>query len=235
MKKIISLLALTLLLSSCQEEVKFSEPGFQAFKNTAVWRATDVSATKSIGGVVTITALGEESSVVLRTQNIGENTYYFGTNTVDNFATYNSTVNGVSSTFDTTPQIGSAGVISNLISSGSNYVASQNASTVGGTGSGLTVKTTVSNGAVTSVSILSPGNGYVSGNEITIVGGNNSAKFYVVNTENSNGEIVITDYDATQKTISGTFKFLAHNVATGTSGNETVSFQRGNFYKIPVN
>jgi hypothetical protein len=45
-----------------------------------------------------------------------------------------------------------------------------------------------------------------------------------------NGEIVITEFDAVNKTVTGTFKFNADNSLTGL----TLNFQYGIFYKVPV-
>jgi len=48
-----------------------------------------------------------------------------------------------------------------------------------------------------------------------------------------NGEIIVTEYNATENTISGTFKFTAVNVDPGTE-KQTMHFSEGVFYKIPV-
>ena len=48
------------------------------------------------------------------------------------------------------------------------------------------------------------------------------------------GQIVITEYDAVNKTVSGTFKFSAENTDSNSQENATVNFQQGVFYKIPV-
>jgi hypothetical protein len=49
------------------------------------------------------------------------------------------------------------------------------------------------------------------------------------------GEIVITNYDAVNKTVSGTFKFNVDNVANNPLYGSSVNFQNGFFYKIPIN
>ena len=46
------------------------------------------------------------------------------------------------------------------------------------------------------------------------------------------GQIVITDYDASNKTITGTFKFNANN--TNLTVGSFLNFQKGVFYKVPV-
>ncbi|MFV8357139.1 DUF6252 family protein [Flavobacterium sp. XS1P32] len=48
------------------------------------------------------------------------------------------------------------------------------------------------------------------------------------------GQIIITEYDAINKTITGTFKFSAENTNRSSQANATVNFQQGVFYKIPV-
>lgn len=48
------------------------------------------------------------------------------------------------------------------------------------------------------------------------------------------GQIVITEYDAVAKTISGTFKFNIVNTFDNPLAGPTLNFQYGVFYKIPV-
>ena len=48
------------------------------------------------------------------------------------------------------------------------------------------------------------------------------------------GQIIITEYDAINKTITGTFKFSAENTNRSSQANATVNFQQGVFYKIPL-
>lgn len=61
--------------------------------------------------------------------------------------------------------------------SGTGYSAATAVSTTGGTGSGLTVDTTVVAGQVTAVSINNAGAGYSNGDTITITGGGGNATF----------------------------------------------------------
>ncbi|OYX82292.1 MAG: hypothetical protein B7Y83_15230 [Flavobacteriales bacterium 32-34-25] len=49
-----------------------------------------------------------------------------------------------------------------------------------------------------------------------------------------NGEIVITEYNQVEKTISGTFKFNIVNTFDNPLAGPTLNFQNGFFYKIPV-
>ena len=49
-----------------------------------------------------------------------------------------------------------------------------------------------------------------------------------------NGQIIITEYNVENKTISGTFKFTAINLNEDDTKNSKVSFTEGVFYKVPV-
>ena len=49
-----------------------------------------------------------------------------------------------------------------------------------------------------------------------------------------NGQIVITEYDLANNTISGTFKFSAVNDDQSDSENPKVNFAEGVFYKVPI-
>lgn len=48
------------------------------------------------------------------------------------------------------------------------------------------------------------------------------------------GEIVIAEYDAVNKTVTGTFKFNAENILNYPLAGPLVNFQYGTFYKVPV-
>jgi hypothetical protein len=47
------------------------------------------------------------------------------------------------------------------------------------------------------------------------------------------GQIVITEYDKINKTISGTFRFNVSNVAKNPLYDDFINFQQGVFYKVP--
>lgn len=53
-------------------------------------------------------------------------------------------------------------------------------------------------------------------------------------TKKGSGQIVITDFDAENNTISGTFKFNALNDNVTDLDNQKVTFTEGVFYKVPV-
>ncbi|MFC0777736.1 DUF6252 family protein [Flavobacterium sp. HJSW_4] len=48
-----------------------------------------------------------------------------------------------------------------------------------------------------------------------------------------NGEIIVTEYNTVENTISGTFKFTAVNADSGAE-KQTMHFSEGVFYKIPI-
>ncbi len=48
------------------------------------------------------------------------------------------------------------------------------------------------------------------------------------------GQIVITEYDAVNNTVSGTFKFNVENTYNNPLAGAVVNFQQGVFYKVPV-
>lgn len=48
------------------------------------------------------------------------------------------------------------------------------------------------------------------------------------------GQIVITEYDAVNNTVSGTFKFNAENTLDNPLAGPVLNFQQGVFYKVPV-
>ena len=49
-----------------------------------------------------------------------------------------------------------------------------------------------------------------------------------------NGEIIIEEYDAVNKTVTGTFKFNAENILNNPLAGPILNFQYGTFYKVPV-
>lgn len=233
MKRILPLFILLASLVSCEEDIKFNTPGFQGQRNDVFWRAKDARAYISSSGDLTIDGLTQYEKVTLGTTSTNLGKYSLGTTNQSNFASYTLTVDGVSQEFATISVPGPVSSIT-LASGGTGYTAQSNAETTGGSGSGLSVSTTVNTtGAITKVTIVAPGNGYKAGDLITVVGGNLNGRFRVLNVRNSNGEIEITEYDATKMTVSGKFKFNAANVNSPQSG-QVFNFQYGEFYKVPI-
>lgn len=234
MKKIISLFVLAVAFSSCQEEVKFNTPGFQAYRDNVLFRAIDMRAYQSTSGAISLEGLaqGEELVLSLPSSNVG--TYYLGTTNQNISAEYTSNFNDIDLYYATNIISGSVAQIEMpLVSGGSGYTASSGVATTGGSGTGLTVRTIVNSaGVVTDVKLSSPGNNYLPGDLITISGGDANARFRVLNIEGSNGEIVIESVE--NGTISGKFKFNAVNVDNNPLGGAVVNFQYGEFYKVPI-
>ena len=56
---------------------------------------------------------------------------------------------------------------------------------------------------------------------------------FTTGTNRGNGQIVITEYNTDNQTISGTFKFNAINVDEGNTEKPGINFTEGVFYKIP--
>ena len=82
------------------------------------------------------------------------------------------------------------------ISGGSGYTAATGVATTGGDGQGLTVNTTVSNGAVTAVAVNKHGTGYADNNTITITGGGGNATFKI-NVVNGQEDIELSPHQNT--------------------------------------
>jgi len=245
MKNIIFLLVVVFSVASCSEEVKFSNPAFQAYRDDVFFNGIDVKAYKESNGSITLVALAQDEEVEIDVASGNKGTYYFGTTNQNTLATYKSSFDDVNLYYETkiiagpvakmNTQMfaGGTGYTSDCVLLDGSYACSSSHATTGGTGSGLTLSViTNASGVVTSVRVASPGNGYKAGDLITITSGGNNAKVRVLNVEGSNGEVVITEN--TGDTVTGTFKFNAINANNNPLGPETVNFQYGTFYKIPV-
>ena len=57
---------------------------------------------------------------------------------------------------------------------------------------------------------------------------------YATGIDVGDGQIVITEYDDVNNTISGTFKFNAKNTNNNSTADPVLNFQHGVFYKVPV-
>ena len=58
--------------------------------------------------------------------------------------------------------------------------------------------------------------------------------FYATGANAEDGQIILTEYDVLNKTVSGTYRFNAFNVTNNPLGNTLVNFKQGVFYKVPV-
>lgn len=93
MKKLFSIIVILIAFSSCQEEVKFNDPGFQAFRDDILFKGIDVRAYKSSTGALRIVALAQEEEVELITTSSNTGSYPLGTS-ISNVATYTNTRDG---------------------------------------------------------------------------------------------------------------------------------------------
>ncbi|MEN2414279.1 DUF6252 family protein [Flavobacterium mesophilum] len=59
-------------------------------------------------------------------------------------------------------------------------------------------------------------------------------KDFSTGTKKGSGQIVITEYDTENNTVSGTFKFTAVNSNTADVENPKLTFTEGVFYKVPI-
>ena len=234
MKRYLSFFIIALAFSSCQEDVKFNNPGFQGLKDDVFWRANDARAYVDASGKLRIEALTAYEIMTLNTSSANVGTYVLGTTNVNNSATFSSNFEGMELEYATIAVPGPTGSVS-LVNGGTGYSSGTSVATTGGTGSGLTVNTVANaSGAITSVTVSSRGSGYLAGDLVTVGGGNVNGKVRVTNVQNSNGEIIITEYDQENFTISGTFKFNAANSNGSPFGGPILNFQYGEFYKIPI-
>ena len=250
MKNFLSLLIIALAFSSCQENVKFNNPGFQGQKDDVFWRANDARAYVSATGKLSIKALTEYEILTLNTSSPNVGTYVLGTTDINNSATYSSNFSNIQLEYATISLTGPVYSVA-IISGGTGYVSDCNlptgqttytcssshetTSSAGG-GSGLKVALVANSaGVVTSIiRVTSEGNGYSPGDIVTVALGGVNCKLRILNTQNSNGEIKITNYDNVNATVTGTFKLKAANSNGSPFGGPILNFQYGEFYKIPI-
>ena len=228
MKKIVSLFAIVVAFSSCQEDLQTNNPAFQAKQNDVYWRANDARVSIDEDGKMVITAYSQFETVTLETASTDPGIYVLGTTNQENFATYSNDVDGFSDYYDTGLYSGPAFKVSTMINRGTAYQTnSAGAQTTGGSGSGLRVATQTTNGTVTTITVVARGVGYRPGDIITIVGGDNNATFRVINIQQSNGEIEIEEVE--NGLFTGKYKFNAVN-----EEGQVITFSEGVFYKIPL-
>lgn len=161
MKKLISLLIVTIALSSCTQEVTFNNPSVQGTKDNYFWRAKTSSASVDIpNATIRIVALSQFETLTL-----------------------SMPLPTISQSYPATTLLGT-GQISEATFS---YAV------------------------------------------------NGQNLFYATGTNTDDGQIVLTEYDSVNKTVSGTYRFNADNTTNNPLGNPLVNFTNGVFYKIPVN
>lgn len=217
MKKVIGLLSLSILLTSCSEEIKTNTPGFQAKKDNVFWRASDASAHVNEDGSLTITAYSSEvfpEELILETTNSEPGRYIFGTSNSNNYASYyiGSVDTGLQYTTDLIE--GPANLLSNIINAGTNYENNGTASVTGGSGNGAIVAVSVVNGGVSFITLMNRGSNYQIGDILTVNGGNNDATFKV-STVYDNGSIQSVEL----LTNGSSYQNVGTGALTTTNGN----------------
>lgn len=247
MKRFLSLIFIAIAISSCQEDVKFNDPGFQGLKDDVLWTANDARAYISSTGRLTVEAYTAFEVLTLGASSAYPGNYLLGTTNVYNFATFSSNLNDVALEYATTPISGpvynveiingGTGYTSDCdLQNNGQYTCDSSHNTTGGSGSGLTVAVVANAaGVVTSVvRVTARGNDYLPGDVVTVSQGNVNCTLRVLSTQNSNGQILIQEYDQVNMTVTGEFKFNATNTNNSPFANPILNFQYGKFYKIPI-
>ncbi len=229
MKKIFSILALTLLLVSCENDVKTNSPAFQGEKDNVFWRADDSNVTMNVGGTISINAYTDKELVTIEVPNtVG--VHNLGTSNVNISASYSYNNEGTVLFYETSLIEGPVYKLNGIANSGTGYASldGNNVTTTGGSGNGLTLKIASNpSGAVTAATIASRGIGYKAGDIVTINGGGGNASVRILSIMKSNGVVEIEKIEGNAYT--GTFSFNA----VDENGN-VVNFNKGTFYKVPA-
>ncbi len=229
MKKIFSIVALTLLFVSCENDVKTNSPAFQGEKDNVFWRAADSKVTINTDGTVSINAYTDKELLTLTVPN-SVGTYELGTVDQDTNASYSYNNEGTFMYYETSLVEGPVFKLAGIVNPGTGYASldGNNVNTSGGSGNGLTLTIEANtDGAITDVSIASRGTGYEAGDVVTINGGNGNATVRILNIIKSNGVVEIDKIEGNAYT--GSFSFNA----VDEQGN-VVNFNGGNFYKVPA-
>lgn len=229
MKKLFSLIVILIAFTGCSDEVSVPAPGFQAFKDDALWRGEDFKAYIYPDGHMRIVGYSGFEQVELNLADSDIGSYYMASTDDANFAGYTTPFDNQVLHYLTYDANGPIPSINNpMLTAGSNYhIGFSIATSSTGGGTGMRVNTNVDDdGAVKGVTISSPGFGYEPGDIITVTGGDNNARFKILS------EVQITGYSETG--VSGTFRFTAKRAEDNPFTNQLVSFQYGAFYNVPV-
>jgi hypothetical protein len=228
MKKIFSIVALILLLVSCENDIKTNSPAFQGEKDNVFWRADDSKVTINAGGMVSINAYTDKELITIDVPN-SVGVHNLGTSNASISASYSYNNEGTVLFYETSLIEGPVYKLNGISNSGTGYASldGNNVTTTGGSGNGLTLKISSSTGgAVTRATIASRGTGYKAGDIVTISGGDGNAKVKILSIMKSNGVVEIEKIEG--NTYTGTFSFNAVDEI----GN-VVNFNKGTFYKVP--
>jgi len=88
LKRFLHLFLIAIAFSSCQEDLKPNNPGFQGLKDDVFWRANDARAYVSATGKLTVEAYTEYEQVTLNTNSTSPGIYVLGTTNSNNAANY---------------------------------------------------------------------------------------------------------------------------------------------------
>jgi len=110
MKKIISLFIVVLTLTSCEEDVTFSNPSVQGLMDNVIWRAIDFRATVDINGALKIEAYTQNQVLTLVTPSRNIGVYNLGENSARS-ATFTTEFDDVELLYTTGVDIGGDGEI----------------------------------------------------------------------------------------------------------------------------
>jgi hypothetical protein len=225
MKKYI-LLLLMALLYSCEKNIENNNSStLQAKINNSFWKSisTNTSTTTTNSLIIQGTDNVDQLTINLNSNNLG--IYPLGTKDQTNSLSYKKATNNNYETLLFPSPVKTCVIYEK----GTGYEPNFEASTTGGSGTGLTVETAVNpEGGIDYIGIKNQGTDYIAGDIVTISGGNSDATIEIIDVVKSNGEVIITENS--NGLISGKFKFIAVN-----NLGETISGKEGFFYKIPLN
>lgn len=89
MKKVLFVVALSLFLSSCSDDVVFNNPSVQGLMNNVFWRALQSKATLSKDGTIVVEAVTLKETLTLHLSSTQVKTYVLDTNAID-YVSYTS-------------------------------------------------------------------------------------------------------------------------------------------------
>ena len=110
MKKLVSLFILIVALSSCEDDVTFSNPSVQGLMDNVIWRAIDFRATVNANGALKIEAFTQNQVLTLQTPSRNVGVYNLGENSARS-ATFTTEFDDIELLYTTGVDIGGNGQI----------------------------------------------------------------------------------------------------------------------------
>lgn len=105
MRKVILVLLIIFSFVSCTDDVTFNDPSFQGIRNGENWRANDARVILNSNGTMTVEAYSQFEIVTFEVSSAAVGTRTFGLN-ASNVASYESTIDGITDTYETGVNIG---------------------------------------------------------------------------------------------------------------------------------